>query len=152
MMRLILGAALAAGAAALILLQMQGTAELALWEVLLLVLVVLQYRGIPNRGDPLGEPLFRLPKYEPKRLPRDVAATELAVIDATSGYLSPERRLKPVLRRVTEHRLGRRGLTMQSPGAAAALGQENWNTLMSEDDGPIDLAELESLVERLEHL
>lgn len=152
MIRLVVGAAVAAAIAAFILLQMQGATELALWEGLLVLLVALQYRGIPNRGDPLEVPLFTAPAPDLSRLPRAIAASELMVIDATSGYLSPERRLRPALRRIAEHRLDRHGLGMESPGAVELLGEREWNTLMATGDEAVPVDELELLVAGLERL
>ncbi|REK23155.1 MAG: hypothetical protein DWQ40_02435 [Actinobacteria bacterium] len=152
MIRVVAAAMLAAAAAALILVQMQGTAELAFWEILLLLLVILQYRSIPDRGDPLEVPLFRLPSYEPDRLPRAIATSELAVVDAATGYLSPNRRLRPALMRIADHRLGRLGVEARSAAAVEALGEAEWNLLFHESDQPVAVEELESLVRRLERL
>lgn len=152
MTRLILGAVLAAVAAGLILAQFQGTTELAIWEILLLVVVFLQYRRIPDRGDPLSEPLFTLPKYEPVRLPRELASVELSVIDATTGYVNPDRRVRPMLRRIAEHRLRRHGLDLESSEAAERFGPGGWKMLNAEGDGALDLHELEALVSDLEKL
>jgi hypothetical protein len=150
--RLVLWAMVAAAAAAVILFQMRGAAELALWEGLILLLVALQYRGIPNRGDPLEVPLFSLPAPDLQQLPRSVASSELMVIDATSGHLSPERRLRPALRRIAEHRLDLRGVRLDSPQAAELLGQQQWDSLMVGGDEAVTAEELDSLVSGLERL
>jgi hypothetical protein len=150
--RLVVGAAVAAGVAAFILSQMQGATELALWEALLVLLVGLQYRGIPNRGDPLEVPLFTAPAPDLSRLPRAIATSELMVIDATSGYLSPDRRLRPGLKRIAEHRLERHGLTVESAGAVELLGEREWDTLMGTGDEAVPVEDLELLVAGLEKL
>jgi hypothetical protein len=150
--RLVLWALVAAGAAAMILIQLRGAPELALWEGLILFLVALQYRGIPNRGDPLEVPLFAFPTPDLQRLPRAIASTELMVMDATSGHLSPERRLRPALRRIAEHRLDLRGIRLDSPEAAELLGQHPWDTLMANGDEATKAEELDLLVTRLETL
>jgi hypothetical protein len=152
MIRLVAWAALAAGAAALILYQFQGTTELAFWEILLLVVVFLQYRTIPQRGDPLSEPLYRLPEYNPVRLPRTLASMELAVIDATTGYVSPDRRLRPALQRIASHRLGKHGIALDSSRAKETLGNEQWSTLMDTGDAALTTEEVEALVQNLESL
>lgn len=152
MIRILLWAVLAAVAAGVILVQLQGTAELAVWEILLVGLVALQYRVIPDREDPFERPLFSLRVPDPRRLPRDVASMELAVVDATTGYLDPNRRLRPALKRIAEHRLNRRGLTLQSELAADALGEAQWETLMGSGNNPVTSAEVEALVKRLEDL
>ncbi len=152
MIRLLGGAVLAAGMAALILYQLQGTTELALWEVLLLLLLIFMYRKIPQSNDPLSEPLFRLPKYDPPRLPRTLAAMELSVIDATTGYVAPDRRLRPTLQRIAAHRLGAHGLTLESPKAKTLMGSEEWKMLMDSDDENLTTEGLEVLVRKLEAL
>lgn len=152
MIRLVAGAAIAAAVAAFILSQMQGATELALWEGLLVLLVGLQYRGIPNRGDPLEVPLFTAPAPDVSRLPRAIATSELMVIDATSGYLSPDRRLRPSLKRIAEHRLDRHGLGIESAGAVDLLGEREWNTLMRTGDEAVPVEDLELLVAGLEKL
>ncbi|HEY5890568.1 MAG TPA: hypothetical protein VIW94_07700 [Acidimicrobiia bacterium] len=152
MIRLLLVAALAAGAAALILYQFQGTTELALWEILLVVLVFFQYRAIPERGDPLSEPLYRLPENNPARLPRTLASMELAVIDATTGYVAPDRRLRPTLQRIASHRLGRHGMTLESVRAKALLGDDAWKVLTASGDESVSSESLEALVQKLESL
>jgi hypothetical protein len=150
--RLVVWAMVAAAAAALILFQLRGAAELALWEGLILLLVAIQYRGIPNRGDPLEVPLFALPTPDPQRLPRSIASLELMVIDATSGHLSPDRRLRPALRRIAEHRLDLRGVRLDSPQAVELLGRQQWDTLMVGGDEAMKAEELGSLVTGLERL
>jgi len=152
MIRLVVGAAVAAAVAGFILTQMQGATELALWEGLLVLLVGLQYRGIPNRGDPLEAPLFTVPAPDLSRLPRAIATSELMVIDATSGYLSPDRRLRPGLKRIAEHRLQRHGLVIESAGAMELLGEREWNTLMETGEEAVPVEDLELLVTGLEKL
>ena len=151
MIRLVAGAVAAAVVAAFILIQM-GATRLALWEGLLVLLVALQYRGIPNRGDPLEVPLFTVPGPDVSRLPRAIATSELMVIDATSGYLSPDRRLRPALTRIAEHRLERHGLRIESSGAAELIGEREWNTLMGAGDEAVPVEDLELLVAGLEKL
>lgn len=152
MIRLVFWAMVAAAAAALILFQLRGAAELALWEGLILLLVALQYRGIPSRGDPLEVPLFGLPRPDTQRLPRSIASSELMVIDATNGHLSPDRRLRPALRMIAEHRLDRRGVRLDSPQALELLGQQQWDTLMLGGDDAVNVERLDSLVTGLEKL
>jgi hypothetical protein len=152
MIRLVIGAAAAAAVAAFILIQMEGATELALWEALLVLLVGLQYRGIPSRGDPLESPLFKVPGPDLSRLPRAIATSELMVVDATSGYLSPDRRLRPGLKRIAEHRLDRHGVRIDSIQAVELLGEREWNTLMGTGDDAVPVEDLELLVAGLEKL
>ena len=152
MIRLVAYAIGAGALAALILVQMQGTMELTFWELLLIALVLFQYRGIPHRGDPLEVPLFTIPPYEPERLPRSLANTELAVVDAVSGYLSPERRLRPALRRLADHRLSMHGKSLGRDATETLLGPEGLALLESQDDAAIDEDDLAELVARLERL
>ena len=152
MIRLVVGAAAAAAVAAFILIQMQGATELALWEGLLVLLVALQYRRIPSRGDPLEVPLFKVPAPGFSRLPRAIAISELMVVDATSGYLSPDRRLRPGLKRIAEHRLDRHGVSIDSAQAMELLGEREWNTLMGTGGEAVPVEDLELLITGLEKL
>lgn len=152
MIKVLLWALAAAGAAGLILVQMQGTAELALWEVLLVLLVVAQYRLIPDRDDPLEKPLFSWAVAEPRRLPREVASMELSVIDAITGYLGPDRRLRPSLQKIAEHRLARLGAQLDSKKASDILGGTQWATLMRKGEDVLSPDDLEALISRLEEI
>jgi hypothetical protein len=152
MIRLVVGAAAAAADAAFILIQMEGATEVALWEGLLVLLVGLQFRGIPSREDPLESPLFKVPVPDLSRLPRAIATSELMVVDATSGYLSPDRRLRPGLKRIAEHRLDRHGVRIDSAQAVELLGEREWNTLMGTGDEAVPVEDLELLVTGLEKL
>jgi hypothetical protein len=74
------------------------------------------------------------------------------VVDATSGYLSPDRRLRPGLKRIAEHRLDRHGVRIDSTQAVELLGEREWNTLMGTGDDPVPVEDLELLVAGLEKL
>ena len=152
MTRLIVQALLAGVAAAFLLLQLSRTEELLAWELLLLALLVWQLREIPGRTDVLVPPLFDFDPPDKARLPRTVSATELTTVDAVSGYMSPERRLRPMLTRIANHRLRRRGIPLDSPAAVSQIGEASWRWLMSASDEAPEAKELERLITRLEDL
>jgi hypothetical protein len=77
---------------------------------------------------------------------------ELAVIDATSGYLPPDRRLRPLLQRIARHRLAARGIEFDSAAGRDRLGAESWNLLNREGDDSVDSTELLALVDTLEDM
>lgn len=152
MIRLIVQALLVGVAAAFLLLQLSQTQELLAWELLLLALLVWQLREIPGRTDVFVPPLFDFDPPEKARLPRTVSATELATVDALSGYMSPERKLRPMLTGIANHRLRRRGIPLDSPAAVEQIGEESWRWLMSASDEAPESKELEGLITRLENL
>jgi len=149
----LIGRALVAGVvAALLLLQLSRTQELLAWELLLVALLLWQLREIPGRTDVFTPPLFDFDPPGKPRLPRTVSATELTAVDAVSGYMSPERRLRPTLRLLAKHRLGRHGIAFDSPSAVERIGEESWRWLMSTSDEVPETKDLEMLVARLEKL
>lgn len=152
MIRLIVQALLAGVAAAFLLLQLSQTQELLAWELLLLALLVWQLREIPGRTDVFVPPLFDFDPPDKARLPRTVSATELATVDALSGYMSPERRLRPMLTGIANHRLRRRGIPLDSSAAVEQIGEESWRWLASASDEAPESKELERLITRLENL
>ncbi len=152
MIRLIVQALLVGVAAAFLLLQLSQTQELLAWELLLLALLVWQLREIPGRTDVFVPPLFDFDPPDKARLPRTVSATELATVDALSGYMSPERKLRPMLTGIANHRLRRRGVPLDSPAAVEEIGEESWRWLMSASDEAPEAKELERLITRLEDL
>ncbi len=152
MIRLIVQALLVGVAAAFLLLQLSQTQELLAWELLLLALLVWQLREIPGRTDVFVPPLFDFDPPDKARLPRTVSATELATVDALSGYMSPERRLRPMLAGIANHRLRRRGIPLDSPAAVEQIGEESWRWLTSASDEAPESKELERLITRLENL
>jgi hypothetical protein len=152
MIRLLLSALVAGVLASTLLVQLSQTRELLAWELLLLALLVWLLRELPGRGDTFSRSLFDLDPADHTRLPRVVSTTELAVVDAVSGYVSPDRRLRPMLNRMASHRLARHGLTMDSPESVAKIGESNWLWLTSSSDAQLELDELERIVARLEDL
>jgi hypothetical protein len=150
--RLLIQAAIAAAIAGFSLAQLQQVPEVLAWEGLLLVLLIWQLREIPIRREDLAPRLFGGGHSVGKRLPRAVSSIELSMIDAMSGYLSPDRRVRPMLRRLAVHRLGRSGLQLDSPGAVERLGEENWQWLISTSDEVPDPGRIEDLVRQLEAL
>ena len=77
---------------------------------------------------------------------------ELAVLDATTGYLGPDRRLRPALARIAEHRMSRLGHKLDSQAGLELLGKQQWNTLMSRGEDSMSAKDLEALVSRLEEI
>ena len=152
MIRLVVRALAAGVVAAVLLVQLSQTTELLAWELLLLALLVWQVREIPGRTNVFASPLFDFDPPDKPRLPRAVSATELATVDAVTGYLSPERRLRPILRRLARHRLARHGVDLDSPSAVARIGEENWQWLMATSDEVPEVQDLDKLIASLEEL
>lgn len=152
MSRLFARAVLVASVAALALSQLDRGQQLLAWELLLLGVVIWEMRRVPGSAETDDPPLFQLSSSDAPRLPRSVSSMELNVIDAVLGHLGPSRRLQPALKRIAQHRLRRRGLSFDSPAAAAALGEDQWRWLAQPGDEPPSLDDIELLVERLESL
>ena len=152
MIRLLAWALGAGVAAALLLVQLNRTEEFLAWELLLLGLLAWQLREIPGGTGVSAPPLFDFDPPDKARLPRGVSVIELATVDAVSGYMSPERRLRPTLRRLAEHRLGRHGVSLDSPAAVERIGEESWQWLTNASDDAPGTRQIETLVTRLEEL
>ncbi|MFZ0627468.1 MAG: hypothetical protein WAN34_13310 [Acidimicrobiia bacterium] len=150
--RLLLRAVATAAVAAVALSQLQSESELLVWEILLLVVVVMEMRSIPSVGEGGDKPLLPTSALTTNRLPRSVASLELMVIDATGGHLAPERRLQPVLSLIAAHRLSRMGIDPASPDRARVLGERQWVWLATPTSDPVDLGLLEEVVSSLEAL
>lgn len=152
MSRLLMRAVLVATVTALALSQFQREPELLVWEALLLIVVIMEMRAIPTAPPTETALLFHISEKKAARLPKGVASTELMVVDATGGYLSPERRLQPVLTRIAAHRLERRGISSTASEASAALGEGEWAWLVTPATEPVDPGLLERVVAGLEEL
>ena len=152
MTRIVVQALVAGAVAAVLLLQLKETQELFAWEILLGLILIWMVSRIPGRVEHFAIPLFDFDRQRGYRAPRSLASVEFVVIDALQGYLSPERRLRPTLRRIASHRLQRRGLAIDTSPAAEALGEDNWRWLMSEDDETPDPGRVDEVLTRLEAL
>ena len=152
MTRIVLQALGAGGVAAVLLLQLKETQELFAWEILLGSLLIWMLSRLPGKPELDDPPLFDLGHRGGSRSPRTLASTEFLVIDALQGYLSPERRMRPALRRLASHRLERHGLDIEAARSVSLLGEENWRWLMSDDDEVPDPKVVDGLLTRLEAL
>ena len=152
MTRIVLQALGAGVVAAVLLLQLKETQELFAWEILLAVLLVWLMSRLPGRVEVVEPPLFDPDRRGHARPPRSLSSTEFLVIDALQGYLSPERRLRPALRRLASHRLERHGHGIESPRAVELLGEENWRWLLSDDDEVPEAKVIDDLLTKLEVL
>ena len=152
MTRIVTQALVAGAIAAVLLLQLKETQELFAWEILLGLILIWMLSRLPGRVDRGAVPLFDFERRGTSRSPRSLASVEFVVIDALQGYLSPERRLRPTLRRLASHRLRRRGYSLNTARAAEELGEKNWRWLMSEDDVVPDPNRVDDLLTKLEAL
>jgi hypothetical protein len=72
-------------------------------------------------------------------------------VDAVSGNLGRDQRVRPVLERIAVHRLHRHGLELDSAKAMAVLGEQQWRWLTGKE-GALRPGELDQLVSALERL
>jgi hypothetical protein len=152
MSRLVIRAVLIAALAGVALVQLRSESELIAWELLLLLVVVLEIRQMPTSAEIHDPPLFGNTAAEPVRLPRAVATAELTVLDAVSGHVGPDRRLQPMLRRIAVGRLGAIGVAFDSPAAIQRLGATQREWLEGAGTEPPDPEMLERLVSAVEAL
>ena len=152
MSRLLIRALLVAVVAAVALTQLDNEQELLAWELVLLGVVIWEMRALPGSVDVNDPPLFDLSPREQRRLPRAVSSMELSVLDVVTGYLGPDRRLQPTLRRIAVHRLRGQGVDFDTTAAAKALGAEEWAWLADTPRDEPTLETLEAVVARLEEL
>jgi hypothetical protein len=152
MTKILVKAGLVGALTAVVLTQLQNEQQLLVWELVLLGVVIWEMREIPTREVADDRPLFDFAPRERARLPRVVSSAELTVIDALSGHLTPDRRLQPSLRRIAAHRLGKRGIVIESRAAIDALGEPEWVWLSNPTDVAPDLETLEAVISRVEAL
>ncbi len=150
MTRLLIRAVIVSILTGLILTRLATDQQLVFWELVLLVVLFWQMRELPRTGIRRGPALFAFGSSEPPRLPRAVVGQELAVLDAVSGHLAPERRLQPSLRRIAAHRLDKVGVDIATEEARSRLGPETWDWLMAPSPGPPDIDELDQVVASIE--
>jgi hypothetical protein len=152
MSRLLTRAVLIGALAGLALLQLEAEPELIVWEMLLVVVVILEIRKFPTGVEHNDPPLFGKKAVEPPRLPRAVANAELTVLDAVNGHIGPDRRLHPMLYRIVVGRLGAIGVDFDSRRAVERLGAPQWDWLAGVPTDPPDPEMLERLVSAVEAL
>lgn len=150
MTKILVRAGLVAAITAVALTQLQNEQQLLVWELVLLGVVIWEMREIPTGEVVDDRPLFYFALRERARLPRVVSSAELTVIDALSGHLTPDRRLQPSLRRIAAHRLGKKGIAIESRAAVDALGEQEWVWLSNPTDIAPDFETLEAVVSRVE--
>lgn len=151
MSRILITALLVATVATLLLLQLERSQELWVWEVLLVIVVIWLARELPGGGTETERTLFEARSTNPTRLPRSVSAAEMATVDAVAGNLGREQRIRPMIERIAVHRLHRHGLEIESSQAMTALGEEQWRWLTGGEEA-LRPGELEQLVSELERL
>ncbi len=144
-----IGFAVVIGAmAAALLVQLNETAELVAWEVLLVLLLVILIRLFPRHGQSLTPPLFGGSKKEEPHSPRQVASFELAAVHAFSESAGADRRMKSQLRRIAGHRMRRRGIRPGSPYAAEVIDP----VLFDDRLRPLSRIQIERIVNQMENL
>ncbi|MGH8873175.1 MAG: hypothetical protein ACRDWS_14525 [Acidimicrobiia bacterium] len=152
MSRLLARALLTAVVAGVALTNLENEQELLAWELLLVLILLWDMRGMPRVLADDHPPLFDPSPAESRRLPRSLSSTELDVIDALSGYLGPERRLQPLLKGIAVHRLQLQGVSFESPAAVRALGEEEWSWLANPTNETPSPETLEAVVSSVEGL
>jgi hypothetical protein len=152
MTRLLARAILVSATTALVLLQVDSDRQLVFWELVLITVLVWQMRELPRGEGEKGPSLFDLTRAETPRIPRAVVGHELAVLDALSGHMAPERRLQPALRRIAAHRLERVGVDLRGEEARRRLGHESWVWLTGTSPSPPDTVSLGTMLSRIEEL
>jgi hypothetical protein len=150
MIRLLLRASLVGLVAGFALTQLETAYHLLAWEFLLVAVAVWEMREMPSEQAVEVRPLFTRRSAEPARLPRVISSTELMVMDAVSGRVTPDVRLQASLRQIASHRLLKRGIAMDTQAAVDSIGAEHWRWLMTPVAEVRDLAFMEGLVSTLE--
>lgn len=153
MKRAVVFSLVVAAVAALILTFLEEVVELLAWEVLLLLVLVILYRLFPGSSQQATTPLFSRERQSRPRPPRSITSFELAATQAMTEAPGADRRLRTLMRRILDHRLG--GL---DPPARLEEGLPSEQTgslitrLLSEDRQPLTASEIEGLVDELEGL
>lgn len=153
MKRAVAFALVIAALAALILTFLEEVVELLAWEVLLLLLLVVLFRLFPSSGQQSRPPLFSREQHSKPRPPRSITSYELAATQAMTEVPGADRRLRSLMRRILDHRLGDldpSGLTEE--GLAAGQTGSLIPRLLSENREPLTASEIEGLVDELERL
>lgn len=135
------------GLSAIVVVQLDGAAEIVAWEALLLVAVfVLARRRWPSSPPSPGS-LFSPAPREPARRPRSLAAIEMEMSSAVDPALGGARQLRHRLESLARHRadLGDGG------DLRTVVDEETWRILHDADD-VVPMDEMEAVVARLERL
>jgi hypothetical protein len=137
----------AAGLAALLLLQLRDEAEVAAWEILLALLLLVLLRVFPSKGRATSvPPLFGGDRQVDTHAPRSVASFELAAVHAFSESPGADRRLRVLMRRVAAHRLRRSGVRPGSARASELIDP----VLFADDRAPLTGSQIERIVDQME--
>lgn len=148
MTRVIVFVLVVAGIAAVLLFQLQTTAELVAWEVLLLLVLIVLVRLFPRAGREPAPPLFGSRRRETPRPPRSVSSYELAAVHAFSESPGADRRLRGFMRRIAGHRLRQKGIV---PGGARS--DELIDAALFVDSlEPMSASRINKIVDQLEKL
>lgn len=138
---------LAIGAAVTLLLE--GVAMVVAWEVLMVAAILVVVRDAwPERPrkvpaligggeEPLGRPL------------RVLASLELEIAGAADPRLSGELPLRSRLLKLLHHRAGLVDQTLHPERGRRLLGEPAWRKL-AEEDGSLDLDQIEELIDKIE--
>ena len=124
---------------------------LALAALVALALVRLTRSAHPLAPrTPLGLRLRRR-RREPLR-PPELESVERVVAIAAEDAFFAQRRLAPILREIAEHRLARRGASLESDRGRELLGPTVTGVLERRGQGPVPLEELQACLDELERL
>lgn len=153
MKRAVVFALVIAALAALILTFLQEVVELIAWEVLLLLLLVVLFRLFPDSSQRSTPPLFSREQQSKPRPPRSITSFELAAAQAMTEVSGADRRLRSLMRRILDHRLGDLDPpALTEEGLAAEQTGSLIPRLLSESREPLTASEIEGLVDELERL
>lgn len=142
MIRWALTAVAIVGIAAIVLVQLDGAAELVVWEVVLVVaVVVVAWRRWPAPPAPAGGMTILAPR-PPARRPHSLVSIELEVSGAVDPALAGAQRLRRRLGDLVEHRVG----AAPPPGVVDGELREILETRRD----VLTVEEVEAAVDRLE--
>lgn len=148
-MRLVAVGVALVGLAAMMVVQLDGTAELVAWEVLLLVSVVALGWG---RWPPSPEPAGSLVAFEhvpPARRVKSLSTIESEIAGAIDETLGSAAQVRKRLSSLICRRVGVERL--DDAAGRRLLGDEAWSVLTATRD-TMDLSEVELVVARLEQM
>lgn len=142
-------AVVTAAVAALLLLQLTNEIEVAAWEILLALMLLILMRVLPRKSRGASvPPLFGGDPRLETHAPRSVASFELAAVHAFSESPGADRRLRVLMRRIASHRLRRSGIRPGSARAAELIDP----SLFAESRQPLTGPQIERIVEQMEAL
>lgn len=148
MIRLVAVGVVVVGAAAIVVVQLDGTAELVAWEVMLATAVVaLSWSRWPSGPDPAGALIDARPML-PVRRPRSLAAVEVEVSGAVNETLAMAEQVR---RRLMTLATDMAGEDLDEERGRELIGVSGWAILTGDSD-VMELTDIESIVDRLEQL